>query len=255
MVPSVSIISIARNNKSGLVRTFRSVMSQIHTDWELILVIAPSDDGTYELATNLAKADSRIVACQQSGLGIYSAMNEGLHASTGEYVWFLNSGDEFRDQYSLVAATSQIEFFEAELLVGGYAVSGQSSSKEYSKRSKEINRFEFAFNRRGGCHQAMIFNRKKLLDLKGFDLEFQLASDFDLVLRTIEGGKVFRTQEILARIEPGGISDQRIFDVIREKHEIRRIHFSKNYLILIMSIGWGLIVKTKIRGRNFFGFQ
>jgi glycosyltransferase involved in cell wall biosynthesis len=255
MVPSVSIISIARNNESGLARTFQSVMSQTHTDWELILVIAPSNDGTMGLASRLADSDPRIVTYPQTGLGIYSAMNEGLHASNGEYVWFLNSGDEFRDELSLDAAVSQMKILRADLLIGGYTVSGQSLAKQYSKRSKKINRLDFAFNRRGGCHQAMLFNKKNLLDLNGFSLDFQLASDFDVILRIIEGGKTFRTQKVLARIEPGGISDQRIFDVIREKHQIRRIHFSKNTFILFMSIGWGLAVKTKIRGRNFFGLK
>lgn len=255
MVPSVSIISIARNNESGLARTFQSVMSQTHTDWELILVIAPSSDGTMGLASHLADSDSRIVIYPQTGLGIYSAMNEGLHASNGEYVWFLNSGDEFRDELSLDAAISQIKILRADLLIGGYTVAEQSLAKQYSKRSKKINRLDFAFNRRGGCHQAMLFKKKKLLDLNGFNLKFQLASDFDVILRIIEDGKTFRTQKVLARIEPGGISDQRIFDVIREKHQIRSIHFSKNIFILFMSIGWGLAVKTKIRGRNFFGMK
>jgi len=255
MVPSVSIISIARNNQSGLARTFQSVMSQTHTDWELILVIAPSSDGTLELASHLADSDPRVITCHQTGLGIYSAMNEGLNASRGEYVWFLNSGDEFRDENSLNAAVCQMKILSADLLIGGYAVSGQYSAKQYSKRSKKISRLDFAFNRRGGCHQAMLFNKKKLLDLNGFGLEFQLASDFDVILRIIEGGKTFRTQKVLARIEPGGVSDQRIFDVIREKHQIRRTHFSENIFVLFLSVGWGLAVKTKIRGRNFFGFH
>jgi len=255
MVPSVSIISIARNNESGLAKTFQSVMSQTYTDWQLILVIAPSSDGTLELASHLADSDPRIVTYLQTGLGIYSAMNEGLHASSGEYVWFLNSGDEFRDENSLDAAVRQMKILSADLLIGGYTVSGHSSAKQYSKRSKKISRLDFAFNRRGGCHQAMLFNKKKLLDLNGFGLEFQLASDFDVILRIIEGGKTFRTQKVLARIEPGGISDQRIFDVIREKHQIRRTYFSKNIFVLFLSVGWGLAVKTKIRARNFFGLQ
>jgi glycosyltransferase involved in cell wall biosynthesis len=255
MVPSVSIISIARNNESGLARTFQSVMSQTHTDWELILVIAPSSDGTLELASYLADSDPRIITYPQTSLGIYSAMNEGLHASSGEYVWFLNSGDEFMDENSLDAAARQMKILSADLLIGGYTISGQSSAKQYSKRSKKISSLDFAFNRRGGCHQAMLFKKKKLLDLNGFGLEFQLASDFDVILRIIEGGKTFRTQKVLARIEPGGISDQRIFDVIREKHQIRRTYYSKNIFVLFLSVGWGLAVKTKIRARNFFGLQ
>jgi glycosyltransferase involved in cell wall biosynthesis len=251
VVPSVSIISIARNNKEGLANTYRSVLAQTYKNWELILVVAPSQDGTIALSESLASSDPRIENLAQNGLGIYSAMNQGLKEANGDYVWFLNSGDEFNDDATLECALKQIQLLNADLLIGGYSVSGDSNSQPYLKSSKRLSSFEFAFNRRGGCHQAMLFHKKKVLEFGGFDIDFELASDFDLVMKIVKGENSFRAERVFACIEPGGVSDQRIYDVIREKHQIRRNHFERKTLVLFISIGWGIAVKSKIRARNF----
>lgn len=251
MVASVSIISIARNNKEGLASTYKSVLSQTYKNWELLFVIAPSQDGTNALSENLANSDPRIKTFPQVGLGIYSAMNQGLMKAAGDYVWFLNSGDEFYDDSTLELAVEQIELLNADLLIGGYAISGEFGSEEYLKTSKRLSVFEFAFNRRGGCHQAMLFQRKKVLDSGGFNLDFVLASDFDLVMKIVKSRNSFRVNRVLAHIEPGGVSHQRIYEVIREKHQIRRHHFPRKTLVFFLSVGWGIAVKAKIRARNF----
>ena len=139
----------------------------------------------------------------------------------------------------------------ADLLIGGYLVSGDSNSQPYLKSAKRLSSFEFAFNRRGGCHQAMLFHKKKVLEFGVFDIDFELASDFDLVMKIVKGENSFRAERVFACIEPGGVSDQRIYDVIREKHQIRRSHFERKTLLLLVSIGWGIAVKSKIRARNF----
>ena len=254
MEASVSIISIARNNKEGLANTYRSVLAQTYKNWELILVVAPSEDRTNALSEELACSDSRIQTLAQVGLGIYSAMNQGLEKATGDYVWFLNSGDAFYDDTTLEFALEQIKLLDADLLIGGYSIFEHYDSREYLKTSKRLGIFEFAFNRRGGCHQAMLFQKKKVLEFGGFDLGFELASDFDLVMKIVKSRNSFRVNRVFACIEPGGVSDQRIHDVIREKHLIRRIHFARKSVALFVSIGWGIAVKSKIHARNFCRF-
>ena len=253
MEPVVSIISIARNNKEGLANTYKSVLAQTYKNWELLLVVAPSQDGTNAFSENLASSDSRIKTFAQVGLGIYSAMNQGLREANGDYVWFLNSGDEFYDDATLEFALEQINLLNADLLVGGYSLSGHAESKQYLKTSKRLGGFEFAFNRRGGCHQAMLFQKTRVLEFGGFDLNFELASDFDLVMKIVKKRNTFRVDRVFACIELGGVSDQRIYDVIREKHLIRQSHFARNTLVLFISLGWGIAVKSKICARNFFG--
>ena len=130
----VSIITVAKDNEIGLVKTFESVISQSYTDWELILVIAESGDATLERAFLLEKSNARIRVIKQKGVGIYSAMNTGLQYSREEYVWFMNSGDIFADQDSLGFMEDAISKSGANLVLGQHKIRGQSfkNKKEFS---------------------------------------------------------------------------------------------------------------------------
>jgi glycosyltransferase involved in cell wall biosynthesis len=57
------------------------------------VVDGASNDGTLEI---IKRYESRISQThQRKDKGIYDAMNKGLALATGDYVIFMNSGDEF----------------------------------------------------------------------------------------------------------------------------------------------------------------
>ena len=99
----LSIISINRNNASGLRKTIESVVSQTYTDFEYIIIDGASTDGSIgvinEFATplNLPQREKKehpiINWISELDSGIYNAMNKGILKASGEYLLFLNSGD------------------------------------------------------------------------------------------------------------------------------------------------------------------
>ena len=136
-------------------------------------------------------------------------------------MWFLNAGDEISSGTSLESALTEIMRTKAALVIGGYGILVGNKVREYSYSPRVISARKFAYNRRGGFHQAMLFNRKKLIKAGGFETKFQLASDFDVVLKLASNFKVIRFRNILARIEPGGVADLNLQIVFREKHQAR----------------------------------
>lgn len=95
----LSIITINRNNSFGLEKTMRSVLSQTSTKFEYIVVDGASTDDSVRVIQRYAPAlGSRIKWISESDTGIYNAMNKGIQMSTGEYVEFLNSGDNLVDE-------------------------------------------------------------------------------------------------------------------------------------------------------------
>ena len=249
----VSIITVAKDNEIGLVKTFESVISQSYTEWELILVIAESEDETLERAFLLEKSNARVRVIKQRGVGIYSAMNTGLRHSREEYVWFMNSGDIFADQNSLGFMEDVISKSSANLVIGQHRIRGQSfkSRREFSKSPSKISSWRFAFNRRIGCHQAMIFRTKKLKDLDGYKLNYSLASDFQLVLQLLLESPGMRLKRTVTEIESGGVADVGIQQVYKEKHQIRVETLGGSYILLLSCI-WTFLARTKIRIRHFF---
>lgn len=92
MHPKISIITINFNNKSGLERTFESVFSQTFKEFEYIIIDGGSTDGSKELIEKHSEKITYWVS--EPDKGIYNAMNKGIKAVNGDYLLFLNSGDE-----------------------------------------------------------------------------------------------------------------------------------------------------------------
>jgi hypothetical protein len=92
-VAEVSIIMPTYNRADTLPRAVASVRDQSFQDWELVIVDDGSTDGTAEL---LARTnDPRIKVMSQQNQGCYVARNVGMRASSGRYITFLDSDDEW----------------------------------------------------------------------------------------------------------------------------------------------------------------
>ena len=242
---TVSVITIVKDHAAGLEATHKSLLEQSYTDWEMVIVTGASQDGTLDVAKEIQSNDPRILLLEQISSGIYEAMNEGLALVSGEFTWFLNAGDKFASTSVLAHGVNQISQNRLGVVVGGYQIESSSQNKTYSYPSRKITGLRFAFNRRGGCHQAMIFRTNVLKDLGGFNTSYSLAADFDLVLRVIDKSKASRVSDVYASIEPGGRADQGIFLVHNQKHQIRKNLFG-GVVICLGSFLWTALARLKI---------
>lgn len=90
----LTIITINRNNSTGLDRTINSILSQVCSLFEFVLIDGASTDGSVEVIRRYAPTfGDRLKWISEPDKGIYNAMNKGILMATGEYVQFLNSGD------------------------------------------------------------------------------------------------------------------------------------------------------------------
>lgn len=248
-MPRVSVITVVKDHHSGLDNTHKSLLKQEFTDWEMIIVDGHSKDGTLAMARALELNDSRIRVQEQESTGIYGAMNEGINLANGKFSWFMNAGDKFDSSSSLGHAVAEIVDGSVGVVIGGYQIENRHREKIYQFPSKDLTQLGFAFNRRGGCHQAMIFQTKVLVEVGGFDTSYSLASDFDLVLKVIKKSSGRRVSEVLATIEPGGRADQGIFLVHQQKHLIRGSLLGGTP-VRIASFLWTFLARSKIISRG-----
>ncbi|WP_375055686.1 glycosyltransferase [Zobellella sp. DQSA1] len=85
--PKVSVIMPLFNARSSLATALRSLRQQSWKNLEIILVDDASTDGSYALARQLAKKDSRIRLLRHaSNQGAYAARNTGLAQATGDLI-------------------------------------------------------------------------------------------------------------------------------------------------------------------------
>ena len=89
----LSIITINRNNATGLEKTMRSVAAQTFKEFEYIVIDGASTDGSVEAIKKLEHEFAHLKWISEPDSGIYNAMNKGIRMASGDYIQILNSGD------------------------------------------------------------------------------------------------------------------------------------------------------------------
>ena len=90
--PLVSIVLPVYNRADIVARTIDSILGQTFDDWELLVVDDGSTDGSADV---IAGRDSRIKVFSQENTGVPGARNLGLQNSSGQYITFMDSDDEW----------------------------------------------------------------------------------------------------------------------------------------------------------------
>jgi glycosyltransferase involved in cell wall biosynthesis len=97
--PLVSIIMPAHYSEGFIGRSIESVLTQTHSNWELLII---ADDGVDYAPIlkreNLQDSRIRLLSTNDIGTGPSNARNVGLHHSRGDMVALLDSDDLFHPQ-------------------------------------------------------------------------------------------------------------------------------------------------------------
>jgi putative colanic acid biosynthesis glycosyltransferase len=89
---TLSIITVVRNDVSGLRATIQSVHAQSYPGIEFIVVDGASTDGTSDLVRSARGIDKWV---SEPDDGLYDAMNKGKSMASGDFAMFVNAGDTF----------------------------------------------------------------------------------------------------------------------------------------------------------------
>lgn len=99
MTPVFSIIVPVYNSSAYLERCLKSIINQKFKDWECILIDDGSTDNSGVICDRYSGIDNRLRVIHKSNGGVSSARNEGLRASKGDYIVFVDSDDYIGDEH------------------------------------------------------------------------------------------------------------------------------------------------------------
>ena len=85
-ITKVSIITVNYNNSSGLDKTIGSVIKQSYTNYEFIVIDGKSSDNSVNIIQQYSSQINYWTSEKDNG--IYDAMNKGIKAARGEYLFF-----------------------------------------------------------------------------------------------------------------------------------------------------------------------
>jgi len=237
--PKISVITIVFNNAADIERTMLSVLEQTYVNIEYIIVDGLSTDGTIDIIKkyegNLAKLIS------EKDEGIYDAMNKGLSAATGDYVLFMNSGDEIyaKDTVANVFANAE----DADIYYGETEMIDALGKSLGQRRHKVPAYFTWRSFKYGMSvsHQAIYVKRTIA---EPFDRRYHLSADTDWILKAAKkAGKIVNVHQYVAKYLVGGMSKKRHRQSLQERFDIMKRHYGLvptlfNHLVIAFNLGW-----------------
>lgn len=221
--PRLSIITVCYNAANLICQSLESAMVQDFQDFELVIVDGGSSDNTLEL---LEAYKSKIgIIISEKDKGIYDAMNKGVNASKGEWVYFLNAGDSFFDKQVLSSIFNNPEAKNKSFIYGKVQTVNEPTGIDYIT-GEEVN-FSAFYSRYPICHQATFSKKELFKRLGGFDIRYKLAADtewFARLFAKFESETLF-VDRIMAYYDIQGTTYRKRMQGYREYLHFGRRHF------------------------------
>lgn len=221
----VSIITITYNAAQWLERTMRSVLAQMNTDYEYIIVDGASTDRTVSIIKRLEpQFDGRLSWQSEPDKGLYDAMNKGIAQAKGDFLWFINAGDEIYATDTLAnivaAATEYTDIMYGKACIVNTV--GQKVS-EHHKTTPPNLRLVHLLNGLVVSHQAIIVRRSIVAN---YDTTYRICADYDWVIKCVRDSRQnVYIDDYLCKFLIGGVSRTQRQRAWKERFLIMRAHF------------------------------
>jgi glycosyltransferase involved in cell wall biosynthesis len=222
-----SVVTINYNNLQGLKRTVKSVAAQTaRNDIEFIVIDGGSTDGAEAwLRESEALFDKLII---EPDKGIYDAMNKGLNQASGDYIWFVNSGDSIYDNQvaqelkNLTKTGPDIIFGDTMFITAEGRELGLISKLKPQPLPKKLGPDSFRFGM-NICHQSFLVKRNLAPE---YDLQYRQAADIDWIIRILKKRPLtIKAPVVISCFETGGSSYQNEKKAWKERYEVLKKHY------------------------------
>lgn len=228
----VKVITVVKDDLDGLKRTERSIRSQTKkVSW---ILVTPNDNSTtWEYSKNLKDNGFVDQIILDQAHGVYAAMNQVINKTQGDdWMWFLNAGDEFATTSSYEIVWKHTQITEHKWMYGGhflgsynFTIIGEIKPPERFKPSNQL------FSKKYISHQSVIFKTKFLQELGGFNDDYKIAADWDLLVRASKVDPGLRVPETLSIFYMGGLSTRARQLGNLELLRLRKIHLGPLYWV------------------------
>ena len=183
----LTIITINRNYAAGLEKTLKSVLNQTCQAFEYVVVDGASTDGSTGVIERLAASfDDRLKWISESDKGIYDAMNKGIEMATGDYVQFLNSGDQLAGPDVIAKMYKALEKSGNPSILYGNMLKDMLDGSLLKDRCFAGEEISFLGFYTGTLNHSPAYIRKSLFGKYGlYDESLKIVSDWKWFLQTI----------------------------------------------------------------------
>ncbi|WP_345954869.1 glycosyltransferase family 2 protein [Mucilaginibacter sp. PAMB04168] len=236
--PKLSVITVVYNNVRDIERTLLSVINQTYDNLEYIVIDGQSTDGTLDIIHRHEGRITKLIS--EKDQGIYDAMNKGLALATGDYVLFMNSGDEIYSKETVAnvfatADNADIYYGETEMIDSN----GNSLGRRRHEAPEQFTWRDFKYGM-SISHQA-IYIKKSLT--QPYNSQYQLSADIDWILQAAKKARhIVNVHAYVAKYLVGGMSKKKHRQSLLERFSIMRKHYGLvptaiNHVIIAFKLG------------------
>lgn len=238
-VQMLEIVTVSKDDAEGLARTLRSTAAlRGHRGVRQIVVDGSQDEEIRIRNAALVNEAANVRYEWQSPNGVSAAFNRGLQLAVGEWVWFLNGGDEVHPQADPGVLLAILERSRSEAIIFDLEFETGPGWRPpmYAIWPPLVNWIP---------HPATIVRRRSMVEIGGFREDFKIAMDGELWIRLFGGGARADLLAIpLAKFAPDGLSS----DPQRVAMEVRKIIWEHRGLIVKRWIENGRMILAAWRG-------
>lgn len=247
----ISIITITYNAEKFLERTIQSILAQTDQDFEYIIVDGKSKDGTLQIAENYKSRINQLIS--EPDKGLYDAMNKGLKLAKGNFVWFMNAGDEINDEdavekiHKAISEKTDVLYGDTFFVDNDGNVQGLRSEITPHRLPKNLKWQDMKLGMLV-CHQSFIA-RTSIAPLY---MENNLSADVDWEIECLKrANKVHYLDFVVANYLTGGVSNQQLKRSLLDRYEVLKKHFGVvGAIVAHVQILWrGFFLIAKKRGK------
>jgi glycosyltransferase involved in cell wall biosynthesis len=215
--PLVSIITVVFNSELYLEKTILSIINQEYVNFEFIIIDGGSTDNTLEIIKKYENFITKWICEKDSGL--YDAMNKGISLAKGNYLWFINSGDEI---YNLTVLEDIFlnEINYPDIIYGETEIinyKGQSLGMRRHSTPEVLNWKSLKWGMLV-CHQSVLV-KKEIIE--NYQLIYKHSSDFEWLIRMLKKSKrIYNSKLILSKFMDGGQTSKYLIAGLKERFRI-----------------------------------
>jgi len=215
----ISVITAVFNNHDTVGAALDSVLSQSHPQVEVIVIDGMSTDGTREVLGGYSK--QLHVYVSEPDEGIYDALNKGIALATGDVVGFLHADDLIADEHVLGRVADAFSDPAVDAVYGDL-VYVRRNDETHIVRTWAAGTFDARQLRWGWMppHPTFYVRRAVYTRLGTFDATYQIAADYDCMLRFFKHGiRSVYLPHLLVRMRVGGVSNRSVANMLRKSGE------------------------------------
>lgn len=187
--PLVSVVVPVRNAETTLLATLKSLESQSHQNWELLVTLDACTDSTREMINDWRSGINNAVTIDEAeGVGPSAARNLAAQNAQGDFLAFLDADDvwhpeKLHEQIHLLQAQPSLVAATCDYAIVNSLNNQRVKSVSFNWTTDTFNKWMLMEGVGPALCSTLLLRTQPFRDIGGFDADMWNLEDVDLALR------------------------------------------------------------------------